>query len=164
MWHPHWCVAGSKQNAVRVYESCELLWAWYRLGLCMSRPATSQSGCWLTSKFFLLQITDLGCHKAGVGKQHLSNFASGDSTPGRKRKSQNCEWHLIYSKYFSLDVKAKKPLIREIHTNNFCLNPPAMSAWYRYQEKRSQSLKVETSLIQNSGLVTLRTRCLCQRA
>lgn len=139
------------------YVSCELLWAWYRLGLCMSRPATIQSECRLTDKLFMLQITDLGCHKAGFGKQHLKNLASGGSTSGRKCKSQNCDWHLICSKYFSLDIKAKKP-ISEIHTN-----PPAMSAWHRYQEKTSQSLKLETSLIQNSALVTLRTQYLCQR-
>lgn len=96
----------------------------------MSRPATSQSECRLTSKFFLLQITDLGRHEAGFGKQQLSSLASGSSTAGRKCRSQNCAWHLVWPKCFSLDIKVKKPLISEIHTN-----PAAMSAWYWYQEE-----------------------------
>lgn len=121
----------------------KLLWAWDILGSCVSRLATSQrdGGCSLASRFALLQSTNVCCNKAGFGKQGLSDSAAGGSTPGSECKSQNCEWHFIYS--FAVDIKAKELSISSIHPNRFCFNPPAVSAGYLYQEGQSQSLNVE---------------------
>lgn len=74
----------------------------------------SPEKCWVQPPKQVCVVATPWCglpHKAGFGNWRLGSLAAGGSTPGGECKWQNCEWHLISSKHFAVDVKVKKLLI-----------------------------------------------------